>query len=965
MVGTPSRVLQSVNVDLASNGSISAVNGTAISVDDTTGDSSSADTSYVPGEVANDLPVRVSAQYRTAEKTGTNLEELAGYTGRIEIGLTVENLTVAPRDVTFDVAGHSRTEPALVGAPMTIAASTVLAGVSPGNIVGESGSGSAGTNGIISASPEGEAVIQWATLLAPPATGASTTLRLVADVTDFAVPGIDVAVQPGMSTDLSVDGVLASAFDTSPTSELALQRRTIDLIAEVNDVLSRAGSTITDVRSNLESTSKTLGVSTAAHLKDSSDSLAGTLSGLKEQLGSLKTDLDSTVTGAETTTLAQLSQTVNTVDAMLGDTSVAVPRPVINGQGCSAIVAPPGEAATVYSSLVLMSAQLDGYAQSTAGCRDEVATALQKTVGPAQPNAENCTEASLTCAFHASSITVTGALLKLVGQGDELVATLKPEVITGARAQHRNLSDSIEALSTQVQALDEASAKGESNKAQAAKDSIAALKATLEDAYAPLDAVGKAVEALVNTEQTRIGGIRKTALGAGALVDGWKNDTQNPWIYEPIKNENPVGVMVDRNTQMKVQNDELADKLCKLIKTEEAEPTLKTGSKKLKDLRAYLTDVPCPGNEDGPLTVPEQEPMDQQLSTQEQDLTDHAKDLTVQAGERAEQARDQATAWTSWVEEQAGIWDERAKKQRAAWKDVTSATTDPVSGELIKADIEAAKAGLDAIGESVDSLEANVNEGDSLKGSIADLHTRIEEAKVSRDLMGGALQTLQTQQDALEGSIKKAFADTQTAMTKEVTALIDSQIRVVSAQGAEGNDAVVKAFDRSVAGLSATAADVEVSAKRTVDGQHAELTKQDAGLSEAVSKQTAASLEGIARSTGASTRDVEGASKLLASGLSKVMLDLGDRKVNGSGLLGSMATSAAKADTADYQLALATKNAQGYANVRAEDVAGILRRQAQFKASLEAVSALPTFHLEVPAGAATQTLYSFRLGSAK
>ncbi|WP_181578346.1 hypothetical protein [Arthrobacter sp. AQ5-05] len=979
VVGTPSRVLQSVNVALASNGSISAVNGTAISVDDTTGDSSSADTVYVPGEVASDLPVRVSAQYRTAEKTGTNLEELAGYTGRIEIGLTVENLTVAPRDVTFDVAGQSRTEPALVGAPMTIAASTALKGVSPGNIVGESGSGSAGTNGIISASPEGEAVIQWATLLAPPATGASTTLRLVADVTDFAVPGIDVAVQPGMSTDLSVDGVLASAFDTSPTSELALQRRTIDLIAEVNDVLSRAGSTITDVRSNLESTSKTLGVSTAAHLKESSDSLAGTLSGLKEQLGSLKTDLDSTVTGAETTTLAQLSQTVNTVDDMLGDTSVAVPRPVINGQGCSAVVAPAGEAATVYSSLVLMSAQLDGYAQSTAGCRDEVATALQKTVGPAQPNTENCTETSLTCAFHASSITVTGALLKLVGQGDELVATLKPEVITGARAQHRNLSDSIEALSTQVQALDEASSTGEANKAQAAKDSIAALRASVKDAYAPLDAVNDEAKALVKAEQTRIDDIHKEALAAVKLVKDGDSELKNPWIYEPIEHDNSLDSVFDRNTQMADRNDELATELCGLIRTEdEEEATLdpkgllsgssndnKLDRKHVEALRAYLTDVPCPGGEAGKLKFSKQEPMDQQLSDQEQALTDHVKDLTVQAGERADQASDQATAWKSWVGEQAGIWDERAKEQRVAWEEVASATTDPVSDEDLQKAIKAAKAGLDAIGKSVDSLETNVNGGGSLKGSIADLHTRIEEAKVSRDLMGGALQSLQTQQDTLEGSLKKAFADTQNAMTDEVTALIDSQIRVVSAQGAAGSDAVVKAFDRSVAGLSATAADVEANAKTTVDKQHAELAKQDASLTAAVSKQTAASLEGIARSTGASTRDVEGASKLLASGLSKVMLDLGDRKVNGSGLLGSMATSAAKADTADYQLALATKNAQGYANVRAEDVAGILLRQAQFKASLEAVSALPTFHLEVPAGAATQTLYSFRLGSAK
>ncbi len=965
VVGTPSRVLQSVNVDLASNGSISAVNGTAISVDDTTGESSSADTSYSPGEVASDLPVRVSVQYRTTEKTGTNLEELAGYTGRIEIGLTVENLTVAPRNVTFDVAGQSRTEPALVGAPMTIAASTVLAGVSPGDIVGDSGSGSAGTNGIISSSPEGEAVIQWATLLAPPATGASTTLRLVADVTDFAVPGIDVAVQPGMSTDLSADGVLASAFDTSPTSELALQRRTIELIAEVNDVLSRAGATITDVRSNLESTSKTLGVSTAAHLKESSDSLAGTLSGLKDQLGSLKTDLDSTVTGAETTTLAQLSQTVNSVDAMLGNTSAGVPKATIKGNGCAAIVAPAGEAATVYSSLVLMSAQLDGYARSTAGCRDEVANALQKTVGPAQPNAENCTESSLTCAFHASSITVTGALIKLVDQGDKLVASLKPEVITGARAQHRNLSDSIESLSAQVHALDEASANGEANKAQTTQDSIAALRETVRKAYTPLDAVSKEAKALVKAEQTRIDDIHEEALAAVKLVKGWDSELENPWIYKPIEHKNSLDTMIDRSTEMAERNDELATELCELIKTEKAEPTLKTGSEELEALRAYLTDVPCPGGETGKVKLSKHEPMDQQLSDQEQELSDHAHDLTVQAKERAGQASDQATAWTTWVGEQAGIWDERAKKQRAAWEDVALATTDRVSDEELQKAIETAKSGLDAIGTSIDSLETNVNKGGSLKSSIADLHTRIEEARVSRDLMGGALQTLQKQQDTLEGSIKKAFADTQNTMTDEVAALIDSQIRVVSAQGAAGSDAVVKAFDRSVAGLSATAADVEANAKTTVDKQHAELAKQDASLTAAVSKQTAASLEGIARSTGASTRDVEGASKLLASGLSKVMLDLGDRKVNGSGLLGSMATSAAKADTADYQLALATKNAQGYANVRAEDVAGILLRQAQFKASLEAVSALPTFHLEVPAGAATQTLYSFRLGSTK
>ncbi|BDZ49535.1 hypothetical protein GCM10025867_17760 [Frondihabitans sucicola] len=104
---------------------------------------------------------------------------------------------------------------------------------------------------------------------------------------------------------------------------------------------------------------------------------------------------------------------------------------------------------------------------------------------------------------------------------------------------------------------------------------------------------------------------------------------------------------------------------------------------------------------------------------------------------------------------------------------------------------------------------------------------------------------------------------------------------------------------------------------------------------------------------------------MLTGDLNRVMLDLGDRKVNGSGILGAMTTSAAKADSADYQLALASQNAAGYANVRADDVAGILLRQAQFRASLDAATSLPAFRFDVPTGASSTTLYTFRVGGAK
>ena len=62
--------------------------------------------------------------------------------------------------------------------------------------------------------------------------------------------------------------------------------------------------------------------------------------------------------------------------------------------------------------------------------------------------------------------------------------------------------------------------------------------------------------------------------------------------------------------------------------------------------------------------------------------------------------------------------------------------------------------------------------------------------------------------------------------------------------------------------------------------------------------------------------------------MEKVLLDLGSRKVNGSGLLGAMTTGAATSRSADYQLALATDKTTSYASVRSADIAGLLRAES-------------------------------------
>src|SRR6218665_3100025 len=226
------RVMQAIDADLALNGEIRTLNGTAVFLNDESGASRSERTGYELFEVVDDLPVRVTTRYRTSEANGSNLEELVGYTGPIEIELALENLLVSSEHITYDAAGESRTSPALVGVPLSVVASTTLPGVPPSTIVSDAES-ERRTNGVVSAASNDGSTVQWAALLAPPQSEATVAFTLVADVQHFAAPSFHIALQTGLHSDLSFTGAMASAF-TDPTAELATQQRAIDTIIEVN-----------------------------------------------------------------------------------------------------------------------------------------------------------------------------------------------------------------------------------------------------------------------------------------------------------------------------------------------------------------------------------------------------------------------------------------------------------------------------------------------------------------------------------------------------------------------------------------------------------------------------------------------------------------------------------------------------------------------------------------------------------
>lgn len=893
-VEKPSRVLQTVDTKLAADGSITAISDTAISVGKD--GSSSSVTEHDTAKAATDLPLRVTTQYTTAKKSGTDLADLAGYSGRVEIDLTVENLTVRSRNLTYDVAGASRTTPALVGAPFSIAASTVLPGTKPSKIVTDTSDDATATDGVVSANGDGDAVVQWGRLLAPPTSGASTTLHLVANVDDFAAPSFDMAAQPGISTDLSSTGVVNAAFGSDTDSELALQRRTIDLISQVNEVLARAGSTITEVRSNLETTSATLGVRTAERLKESSSSLASTMKSLSGQLGSLKGDLGSTVSGTQSTVLQQLQETTGSLDALLGDTSATAPTPAIDGNGCAAEPRQATGGASVYGNLLRVSAQLAGYADASEACKQQVSAQLASSVGPEKPDATNCAvpanKSSLTCALFASSTTITQALAGLVSTGNALAESLKPEFAAGALKSYGKVSDDVSEITAKLTALgtDSASTSGQT---KAALDGLRESIATTQQGIVEV--------------RKEVGAVHDKAIAAQKLIGG-------------------VGV---GGTSMQAQNSALATRICQFIALKDPTGLFPTSpgltEAQANELRSYLMSTPCDTGSD---------------ETQPKALTPPFPYSEPMEARLADQFRD--------------------------WDSVIAATDLGKTTDGVGLAIAALEGNVAAVNKQLGLVNDSLKAGDgAVQGSVQELQPILKELAASDAAVKANLESVVTQQNNLGTEIKAKFAGAEAATQQQIKALIDQQVRDVSAQATTSNASVIKAFDQSVAGLRSTSKDVTAGAKGTIDGQKGKLERENAALASAVDAQTKQSLAQIDASTTASTRDVEGASTLLTGDLNRVMLDLGDRKVNGSGILGAMATSAAKSDSADYQLALASQNAAGYANVRAEDVAGILLQQEQFRASLDAATALPAFRMDVPKGATSTTLYAFSIGAAR
>ena len=997
-VQNPTHVLQNVNLKLASNGNVSAIDTNNIYVNEQEHKSSSKTINFKVKDVINDVPVRVSTQYQSSKGTGTNLKDLNGYSGELTIKVTVENLTLKSQEVSYDAGGTKRTNQALVGVPFTVAGSVSLDNVKSNQIItsGDKTDDSA-TNGVISTTGDGKANVQWGAILAPPTSGASTSFTLKVNAQDFKAPDFDIAVQPGFASDLSGESVLNNSFNKNDANQVAMLQRTIDLVNNVDSTITSASSQVNELRSSLDNTSDTLGQDAAKNLQANSESLTKRMAELDGQIQSLKDDLAKTADGNKNQLISQLESTVNTMDTLLGDTS-QVPNVSVSHQNGSCTVdrGAAGGGSSVYGNLVQLSQILNNYADASGDCQHTLADSLRQTIGPDNPSPEVCRDgSSVTCSLYGASVTSQASLIGLVANGEKLVNELQPEYLKGAN-NYRALRGEIDNLTKYLQSDEGKKAIRDHQQNGDVTESLKSSRRSVDELKKTSDELTKALNSL-----------HSKAVAARNDVSGNSNS-------------------IDQ------QNEDIANELCKLS----VENGGKLSQEEVDRLRSYLTSTPCgetprtpqrdqnnqnqgdqntpnnnqngnngnqnnqnQGNQDnnqntpnnnqngqndqngqgGAQVTPQNDPTENGQNDQnDQNGQNQNTPNNNQNGNNANQggtpvvpaAHRFAADKLQAPEGYGQAMDERLNNQARAWDEVIKETDLQNPTTPLAQNAKGFSDQVNSLDSALSSVEkAYAGEGDDQNRDRDDrqndpnsLDEKLKSLTSASDELGKNLDELSSQHSELSEALKNAFKDSADETSKNINNLISQEIRQVSAQGSAGADSIQNSFTSSIYGLAEASNVIVRDAGNSLEAQRRDIAGKVENLKASLDGVTQSSLEQLDARTGNASRDLAGASVLLADDLNKVILDLGDSRVDGSGLLGALKTNAAKAGAADFHLALASQNAQGYTSVRAEDIAAVQLRQAQFKASLEKLKSLPSFHLPDGGKAEVKVVYTFHIG---
>lgn len=934
------RSLESIDIAVSPSGAVTAVSGTTVSVSPDGRRAAAGTRTYAPRDVAKDLPVRVRTAYRTADGAGTDLSEIAGYTGRVTVDVFVENLTVKPQSLTYDVAGTSRTRTALVGAPLTLSAAVSL-DADPDSVITASSDAQGVTNGVLSRTGDGKSQVQWAALLAPPQLGATADLRLVVDAVDFKVPEFGLSVQTGLITDPSVQGLMDAAFRTDTGSQLALTTSTIEALSQVNESLAKAHAIVDRVSTTLTGNAGTIGTQTLADLTSSSQSLSSSMQSIGTDLSGLTQTLTQTLTSTQSSATSQLLQVVNTASAIMGDTSRPAQVPSLESLGCQAQpgagptaqalvgsqaptpagAAGPGDAAGaagpaaaqadsgngVYGSVNRVSGLLQAYAQANDDCKAAVQAQLSEALGDADTSTCAQGSVSATCSLAAAQQQVNAAVASLGEQANAVTAALQPETRADVLTSSTALGEKVTGVETVLNRL--APSEG--------GEGTGDLSTETEALNQAVNALTPGVDALVST----LDGIHSSATAAQA-----------------------------NNTTARAQIADAARDLCTEIASAK-DPAL------LQQARARLTSTPCPGAGGGAADKPADKPDDGAADNKPAD------DKPDGGGAADDKPADKPDDGSSA--------DAALSAQSTSLEQIVTASDTTTPGGATKKDVDAVRtavadvvAARDAIVLAVDGAPDDPSKP-SLSGSLKDLRTAVTDLRSGYDALSASVDKLDRDQTAAAAGVRTAFDKTAKETTDAVSTTVGTQIRLIGAQAGTSRAAVGASFDAATSGMRASADGITSDSARTIQEQTAQIQDQAAGSSAALSSQVEGSLTSMTQGLTGSVVDIEAARSLLTGDLDRVLLDIGSPDGSGTGLVGIMYSSAALTGSAGYQVAAANQAVAAHGAVRAQDMEGILLQQAQVKASLQAQSRVNGLAAPRPAAEQRTVVYSLRVGGSR
>ncbi len=361
----PPPLFHGVSVQVGPAGQITRVTRSTVSGDG--GGTAPVDESVdvAPADAVGELPVRVQTTWWADGQMGADLGELKGKSGRITIQVTVENLTSEPTEVAYEADGRRYSRQALVAVPLTVSASADVA-AQPSAIVvttpdgpGDAAGSGLVTDGVVSVLDDSTVSVQWARLLAPPLLSPTASFTLVVDAQDFVPPDFDIAVQPGLVADPSVDALIERGLGQDSDTAM-VESSTIQLVAQVDTQMREALDFIDQVHEALQGDVTQISQATVAELEESSQATIDQLGSTRSQLESIQQAVQSGLGQGMSQTQQGMSALLDSLEDLLGST--ALPPETVGESVAGCTVTLPqlaqDDATTLSSSVYLIDAQL-------------------------------------------------------------------------------------------------------------------------------------------------------------------------------------------------------------------------------------------------------------------------------------------------------------------------------------------------------------------------------------------------------------------------------------------------------------------------------------------------------------------------------------------------------------------------------------------------------------------------------